>query len=130
MFLRVKFAFPRSQHVFAEGPDCLLSDLILFPHVHLVLTKLFSISSEDNVAAKLPLTLKWYRKMLSYHCNALNVMSLFHDQTLNDGDGKIRALKLPEVPAQSLYKSDPKRNNPASRVFTRQVQIMIKKLGC
>jgi hypothetical protein len=32
-------------------------------------------------------------------------------------------LKLPTVPSQSLYKSDPKRNNPASRVFTRQHEV-------
>jgi hypothetical protein len=32
-------------------------------------------------------------------------------------------LTLPAVPSQSLYKSDPKRNNPASRIFTRQHDI-------
>jgi hypothetical protein len=84
---------------------------------------LFSISSEDKVAAKVPLTLKWYKKMLIHHPNALDVLSLFQDHlaSLKNEDGKPRALKLPEVPAQSLYKSDPKRNNPASRIFTRQV---------
>lgn len=34
-----------------------------------------------------------------------------------------KLLRLPQVPDQSLYKSDPKRNNPASRVFTRQHEI-------
>jgi hypothetical protein len=32
-------------------------------------------------------------------------------------------LSFPQVPAQSLYKSDPKRNNPASRIFTRQNDV-------
>ena len=47
----------------------------------------------------------------------------FERLSLDVQTGRAKNLRLPQVPEQSLYKSDPKRNNPASRVFTRQHEI-------
>ena len=50
--------FAQRQHIFAEGPDFLLSDSILYPHYYLIMQKI----PEQTLSELLPKTLKWYRK--------------------------------------------------------------------
>ena len=100
--------YSRTQHKFAEGPDCLLSDAILFINYFLLQKK---IDMKD-----LPLTLRWYNHIL----NTTN-MGVVAENLVPDF--KIQRLQgphsVPTVKKQSLYVSDPSRVNPAARIFTR-----------
>jgi len=60
--------FARSQHKFAEGPDCLLSDAILFVHYYLIYQeacggKTQSASFTDLFGRDLPLTCQWFERV-------------------------------------------------------------------
>ena len=122
----------RSQHKFAEGPDCLLSDVVLFIHYYLIEREARG-SLEALLGTHLPLTCQWFHRVLekmksvadaimicsrdslSHHgiCNDLKRLSM------NEVQPSPFELDLPTVKNQSLYVSDPARTNPASRSFTR-----------
>lgn len=109
--------FARAQHLYAEGPDCLLSDVVLFPYYHLIFAKLGS-SSLDHL---LPNTCQWYNRILAEQDSfGTASSSVFQVVEYLPKDEK---LELPKVTNQSLYKSDPKRRNPAARIYTRQPDI-------
>jgi len=113
--------FAQSQHLYAEGPDFLLSDVILYPHYHLIIHLL----PKETMMDLLPKTSLWYDRV-----------SLLYQKSCEDIIGKkmtLTSLKIEESvprnwpsnapPDQSLYKNDPSRLNPKSRIFTRQPDI-------
>lgn len=83
------------------------------------------------------MTLQWFGKMNACYSADLIMKSLigcnidFGQLTLSSPPNGKPSLMMPIVPSQSLYKSDPKRSNPASRVFTRQHEInrIVDQLG-
>ena len=109
--------FAQTQHVYAEGPDCLLSDIVLFLHYY-VSFHASSFKSNLKIWEKvIPKTVKWFDKVGKH--GALNVaQNLVHsvDQFIDIDNHEFF---LPPVPEQSLYKSDPKRHNTSSKIFTR-----------
>ncbi|XP_015432961.1 PREDICTED: glutathione S-transferase C-terminal domain-containing protein homolog [Dufourea novaeangliae] len=105
-----------SEHTYAEGSYVTLADIIIFVCMHNLLT----VFSSESTLQLLPLTAKWYKKMIE-------------DQTIVDCLECLPVLKrensnglvytLPQVANQSLYKSDPKRYKPRSRIFTKQDDV-------
>ncbi len=67
----------------------------------------------------------WYKHISNgtslAHCK--DVLAMNNPVSYKSYLTRFRDLKLPDVPKQSLYKSDPKRLNPASRFFTRQYAV-------
>ena len=109
--------YAQTQHVYAEGPDCLLSDIILFLHYYLTFHASRFESHMKTWEKVLPKTIKWFDKVGKL--GALEVA-----QTLIDSVDKLINIDtlevvLPSVPEQSLYKSDPKRHNTSSKMYTR-----------
>jgi len=60
--------FARSQHIFAEGPDCLLSDAVLFIHYYIMERECKGVngskSLDDLFSDHLPLTCQWFHRVL------------------------------------------------------------------
>lgn len=113
------------EHSYAEGPTETLADIILF-----VCTSIFlSIYQIENAVELIPLTMKWYERMSQNS----RIMECLSNLPQLDSQ-KVTVCSAPVVPAQSLYKSDPKRYKPRNRIFTRQDDIenslkIIKDLG-
>lgn len=105
-------------HDYAEGYVISLADLVILPCVQVFLHVLGSV----RLSHHLPSVMKWHDLVISQELilEALNVIvkvpslitSLSHVNYV-----------LPEVPKQSLYKSDPKRYKPKSKQFTRQEDV-------
>ena len=74
----------------------------------------------------LPNTIKWFKKVseLGALTIAQNLLNLNHKQKLDASK-----FILPAVPDYSLYKSDPKRANPASKIYTRSTKGMYPVLN-
>ncbi|XP_043492183.1 glutathione S-transferase C-terminal domain-containing protein homolog [Polistes fuscatus] len=104
------------EHKYAEGFNITLSDIIIFICVHILLT----MYSRDAILKLLPLITKWYERMIQDHIilECLSCLSI-QEKNLNNDINYI----LPKVPYESLYKSDPKRYQPKSRVYTKQKDI-------
>lgn len=107
--------FAQEQHLYAEGPDFLLSDAILLPHYYLIMHRI----PLEVMTELLPKTLQWYDRCLQIYNQhlqdtiGLKTVKLSHQWQLD----------MSQVPNQSLYKCDPKRLNPSARIFTRQPDI-------
>ena len=153
------YLYAQKQHLFAEGPDFLLSDALLYPQFSLVMKFMASLTSEAAAEAKfrqlMPKTCAWLDRVtgkeltengmaFSENCqilaSALSASASFSvSSSLTSGyekDDKCTEKSAdtvvpifhdlewpPNVPNQSLYKSDPKRRNPNARAFTRQPDI-------
>lgn len=104
------------EHTYAEGACVTLSDIIIFVCIHILLNT-FSNQAISNLV---PLTTKWYERMLAdqFIVKCLSCLPLLKNHTLS-------ALQytLPTVVNESLYKSDPKRYKPRNRIYTRQEDI-------
>eukprot|EP00095_Tigriopus_kingsejongensis_P011110 snap_masked-scaffold268_size230776-processed-gene-1.1 protein:Tk11110 transcript:snap_masked-scaffold268_size230776-processed-gene-1.1-mRNA-1 annotation:"glutathione s-transferase c-terminal domain-containing protein" len=148
--------FARNQHIYAEGPDYLLSDVLLYTYYYL-LEKYW-----PGVLDIVPRTRTWFQimsntlRMETRLDRWVNVdSSLTHPQSqprtpipinsqvgseatnnLSSLDGKIYEqserqvmildgfqVVLPSTRRVSLYKSDPSRQNPNAKTFTRQYDI-------
>ena len=152
------YLYAQKQHLFAEGPDFLLSDALLYPQFSLVMKFMASLTSEAAAEAKfrqlMPKTCAWLdrvtgkelteKEAFTENCqilaSALSATASFSvSSSLTSGyekDDKCTEKSAdtvvpifydlewpPNVPNQSLYKSDPKRRNPNARAFTRQPDI-------
>lgn len=102
------------QHVYVEGADMLLSDLIIFPLVH-ICCNAYNI---ENLQQILPLTCKWYELMVS-QMRIPSCISIFDAKTFKLEPPFI----VPEVKKESLYKCDPRRYKPHDRLFTKQEDV-------
>ena len=153
------YLYAQKQHLFAEGPDFLLSDALLYPQFSLVMKFMASLTSEAAAEAKfrqlMPKTCAWLDRVtgkeltengmaFTENCQILAsalsaTVSFSVSSSLTSGyekDDKCTEKSAdtvvpifhdlewpPNVPNQSLYKSDPKRRNPNARAFTRQPDI-------
>lgn len=150
--------FAQNQHIFAEGPDPLLSDVLLFPYFWLM-RKLVS-----DLLEIVPSTKSWFHRLQDeLHLNEIVDRLVAGDpiianvdesinakpvsigteklvvstdkeasslgQTMNDeSEPKLMIIDgieftLPRTKLVSLYKSDPSRQNPNAKIFTRQHDI-------
>ncbi|XP_033323660.2 glutathione S-transferase, C-terminal domain containing [Megalopta genalis] len=104
------------EHTYAEGSYVTLADIIIFVCMHILLT----VFSGDSTLRLLPLTARWYEKMTEDRAivDCTERLLVTKDRASNDID-----YTLPRVANQSLYKSDPKRYKPKSRIYTRQDDV-------
>ncbi|CAB3385144.1 Hypothetical predicted protein [Cloeon dipterum] len=106
-------------HCFAEGPTLTLADMIILPCVRLLLASLHSVYLKEHLS----LTRRWLDLMKQQQGveDALeHVLVLPQSKVL---DEMFVQYLLPEVPNQSLYKSDPRRYKSKARTFTRQDEL-------
>ncbi|EZA51796.1 Glutathione S-transferase C-terminal domain-containing protein-like protein [Ooceraea biroi] len=103
------------EHTYAEGSCITLADIIIFVCVHILL----GTFSSQMIPKLVPLTAKWYNRMLTdeFIIKCLSCLPL-----KSDGLSTLQ-YTLPVVVNESLYKSDPKRYKPKSRIYTRQEDI-------
>ncbi|XP_025075828.1 glutathione S-transferase C-terminal domain-containing protein homolog [Pogonomyrmex barbatus] len=104
------------EHTYAEGACITLSDIIIFVCMHILL----NMFSSQMILKLVPLTAKWYDRMLAdqFIIKCLSCLPLS-----KNCDSDILQYTLPAVVNESLYKSDPKRYKPKNRIYTRQEDI-------
>jgi hypothetical protein len=119
------------EHDFAEGPSILLSDLLLFPCISFALT----VYGREMFTEHLPKTLAWCERLdATFHFSKSNKFRLTRDEVdqvtqiccdiyISNKHPRRVVWKATNVPDESLYKNDPERYNPASRLFTKQTDI-------
>ena len=109
-------------HLFAEGPSMTLADIMLFPCFYILLSGF----APDALEEALPLVFSWYARLLT--CDQLqqglemltSLLPMLPSQNLHAGDAYV----VPQVPRESLYKSDPSRYKPRSnKMFTHQEDV-------
>lgn len=115
------------QHVYAEGSCLTLADIIIFVCIHILL----SMFSGETIMKLLPLTRRWYDRMIM---DQVVLKCLKYLPALNEESSTLSNCELPRVPNESLYKSDPKRYKPRNRIYTRQEGVeeslaLIESLG-
>ncbi|XP_022258325.1 glutathione S-transferase C-terminal domain-containing protein-like [Limulus polyphemus] len=90
-------------HVYTEGIDMTLADLVLFPCVHIIRNLL----KTENVRKNFPLIEEWYNRLRHNNCvNRATEMSLMDNSGFEDKFSDIKEtfqLIVPEVPEESLY---------------------------
>jgi len=110
-------AFARDSHVYAEGAELLLSDILLYPVFHLInrQTDLLDTSSTPP----LPNITTWFERVSQ--TGAGSVMDSLLDEV--EGAEKLHLVEvdIPAVAQHSLYKSDPQRDS--GKVFTKQMEV-------
>ena len=117
--------FAQKQHLFAEGPDFLLSDALLFPLFYLMQPYI----NCKTFSQILPKTQAWFDRVKAQSLDTcakfLMLPSLQESRPASNVVSSMTWIwpQSVEVPNQSLYKSDPKRLNPSARIFTRQQDI-------
>jgi len=114
------YEYARTQHLYAEGPDLLLSDVILYPHFYLI----SEFCDKGSFKALCPKSYAWFQRVSQSgsQSSCKEVIALPCPPTVSKMNLKLKWPKE-EVPNYSLYKSDPKRVNPSARIFTRQPDI-------
>ena len=109
--------FARENHLYLEGPELLLSDLLLYPLFHLVAAQTDLL--QETATSSLPHTTTWLARV------ALSGAGQVMDSLVwpREGARLARAhLSLPTVPQHSLYKSDPARDG-GNKSYTRQAEV-------
>jgi len=105
--------YAQEQHLFAEGPDFLISDLLLYPCIYLIQSSL-GIQFEKHY----PLITRWMERVSEKGTESL-LKSLLKPLPKDDQDW--RGIAPTPVPDESLYKCDPKRE--ACKTFTNQMDV-------
>ncbi|XP_068972171.1 glutathione S-transferase C-terminal domain-containing protein homolog [Bombus flavifrons] len=102
------------EHTYAEGVYVTLADIIIFVCSHILLR----VFSGETTMQLLPLTIKWYKRMIEDQIilDCLECLSLWKSQDMTEFN-----YIFPDVPNQSLYKSVSERYK--SRVYTRQENV-------
>ncbi|KAK8746668.1 hypothetical protein OTU49_017132 [Cherax quadricarinatus] len=114
---------PQLEHKYAEGLDMTLADIILYASFHIIISKVQTFVDVEDV---FPLVTKWY-KLIScdnHVQRALPVLqkALVHMSTEETISTSVEIV-IPEIPFESIYKSDPERYKPRWRAFTHQNDI-------
>lgn len=104
------------EHAYAEGSCLTLADIIIFVCMHILL----STFSSQTISKLIPLTAKWYDRMLT---DRFIIKCLSCLPSSKDRHSSELQYTLPAVVNESLYKSDPKRYKPRSRIYTRQEDV-------
>ncbi|XP_076760371.1 glutathione S-transferase, C-terminal domain containing [Xylocopa sonorina] len=104
------------EHTYAEGSYMTLADIIIFVCIHV----LFTVFPYEATTKLLPLTASWYKRMVE---DEIILECLDCLPSSNEQDTTGLDYTLPDVANQSLYKSDPRRYKPRSRIYTRQEDV-------
>ncbi|GAB6025825.1 hypothetical protein CHUAL_011808 [Chamberlinius hualienensis] len=106
-------------HDFAEGSSLTLADLIIFVCVHTVFDRM--PLRKFKVENHLPTVIKWYKEMYSLH-EVIKAAEYCGLQPIIFGRIDEYQCNLGNVPSQSLYIRDPKRNKPI-KIRRKQGQL-------
>ncbi|XP_011313553.1 glutathione S-transferase C-terminal domain-containing protein homolog [Fopius arisanus] len=103
------------EHLYAEGSFMTLADTIIFLCINVYLR----FFTNPRVLDLIPLTAKWYNKLMTdkHLSRCLSFITLQSTSPLNID------YFLPDVPNQSLYKSDAKRYRPKNKIYTKQEDV-------
>ena len=102
-------------HTFAEGPDMVLSDLILFS----LFSVFRSLCGTEILNQNIPRVMEWYKKCIQVEPKLKKV-----SETVKKVKKlKFSAVEIPIFEEQSIYKRDPRRYKPSNRIFTRQEDV-------
>ncbi|KAJ4434957.1 glutathione S-transferase C-terminal domain-containing protein homolog [Periplaneta americana] len=118
------------EHSYAEGPLMTLADIILFPCMHIIMQIIQSVYLQPYI----PLTMQWFERVKLQE-GVEESISIVRDipSKILDDDLYVEYV-VPDIPKQSLYKSDPKRYKPRKHIFTRQEDVesslkVVEELG-
>lgn len=103
------------EHCYVEGPEMLVSDLLILPLVHVF----FCYYDIERVSEILKLTHTWYNLMLSDERVRSSLSILIVPQ---NSMAKMTFI-VPEVKRESLYKCDPRRYKAKEKMFTKQEDV-------
>lgn len=114
---------PELEHKYAEGVDMTLADIILYASFHLIISKVQVYVSLGDV---FPFVIKWY-KLISSNDHVKRALPVLQ-KTLAyiSPEEKVESsleIVIPNVPYESIYKSDPERYKPRWRLYTHQGEI-------
>ncbi|KAK6642341.1 hypothetical protein RUM43_003842 [Polyplax serrata] len=109
------------EHVFAEGPNMTLADVMLFPAFYVTFENLGSVFLKQN----LPLSYRWYETMLRSMRTQDALKKLVEVEKKFDKEIYVKYV-VPQVVQQSLYKGEMKKRQPKKHLYTRQEDI----IGC
>jgi len=104
--------YARTEHVFAEGPEMLVSDVLIFPIFYM-------LNLKYKLLHKYPHIQTWYENVSA--TNAISVMEKLVVEI--EDDLRFIALLPATVPEESLYKCDPNRSKQSAKLYTRQGDI-------
>jgi len=96
-------SYAKDNHIYAEGPDILISDIILYPCIALM------VHTQDScMRREFPLIMRWFDRM----AETTKVSSTFESLIANFQDNRnYDGIKAMLAPNESLYKCDPSRDN-------------------
>ena len=102
--------YARTEHVFAKGPEMLVSDVLIYPIFYI-------LHHKYNLVHLFPNIQDWFESVSA--TNAVNVM----EKVLVGIEADLRHTELvpATVPEESFYKSDQNRNKQSAKFYTRQV---------
>ena len=102
------------EHTYAKGSSASLLDMIIFVCTHILLT----VFSSESTLKLLPLTAKWYKKIIEDQIivNCLECLPLLKNVAGLD-------YVLPQVADPNLCKNESNRRKPRSRVYTKQEDV-------
>ena len=98
-----------------QGPELLVSDILIFPIIQLV-------NETFGIIEKYPHITSWLSNMTS----SSNVQEVFSNLVIAsnlDPSQDLSPLTPAPVPDESLYKCDPSRRPQSSKAYTRQTDI-------
>lgn len=106
-------------HVFSEGPDMTLADVMLFPSFHIIFEKLGSVFLKQRI----PLSYSWYEKMAQdkFCAKALKIFTEMGNKFKKE---VYVNYIMPSVNNQSLYKGEVKKRQPKRNFYTKQETIV------
>eukprot|EP00088_Acartia_fossae_P025248 TRINITY_DN2606_c0_g1_i1.p1 TRINITY_DN2606_c0_g1~~TRINITY_DN2606_c0_g1_i1.p1 ORF type:complete len:598 (-),score=84.53 TRINITY_DN2606_c0_g1_i1:198-1991(-) len=106
-------SYAKANHIFAEGPDLLVSDIMLFPCIALMVQNQ-EMCFKDNF----PLLMRWFDRV----CESIEVKPLL-DSLVEplEVSGDFINVNPIKVPDESLYKCDPSRD--ANKTCTSQINV-------
>ncbi|KAL7633340.1 UNVERIFIED_CONTAM: hypothetical protein RMT77_016446 [Armadillidium vulgare] len=113
---------PDLEHVYAEGIDFSVADLLLYVSFTLCFHRLGNMIEFEKVS---PHVIKWLSELnkLEIITKGKSIFSMVMEQFPPFPSKNDIEIIYPEVPDESLYKSDPNRYKPRWRSFTHQEDI-------
>lgn len=116
------------EHIFAEGQEVSIADVILYPCI-LTIWNILTLSIEsvdyETLEAHFPFTSAWMSKVQKEKDGKIQIcidtLSIEFDDKIQPDS--ILSMTIGEMEKCSLYKSDPKRYNSSNRMYTRQQEV-------
>nr|XP_018915771.1 PREDICTED: glutathione S-transferase C-terminal domain-containing protein homolog [Bemisia tabaci] len=103
--------------LYAEGFSMTLADLVILFYIHVFLQ-----ATEKSVSEHIPHVSKWYTLMMS-ESKVKKCFDVFKSYPKTFSSNSKIEYRVPEVSNSNLYRKEPKRYKPKSKVFTDQNEV-------